>query len=114
MSVLLLTVLATISFRPNAAEARTWLEVVDSNNLGKRDRMGTKRIVLREFNPFYFTEMPTRSPVPSDLPSEAPSFSPTINPTSSPSAAPTRTPTTSPTAAPTTEFYVRQPKDPDK
>ena len=114
MSVLLLTVLATISFRPNAAEARTWLEVVDSNNLGRRDRVGIKRSVLREFNPFFFTEMPTSSPVPSDLPSEAPSYSPTVNPTSSPSAAPTRTPTTSPTAAPTTEFYVREPKDPEK
>ena len=114
MCVLLLSVLATIAFRPNAAEARNWLEVVDYKNLEKRDRIGTRRSTLREIDPFFFTQMPTSSPVPSDFPSEAPSFSPTNNPTASPSAAPTRTPTLSPTAAPTTEFFVRQPKDPEK
>ena len=114
MCVLLLSVLATIAFRPNAAEARTWLEVVNSKDLGKRDRIGMRRSTLSEIDPFFFTEMPTSSPAPSDLPSEAPSFSPTNYPTTSPSAAPTRTPTFSPTAAPTTEFFVRQPKDPEK
>lgn len=106
--------MATISLLPNAVEARTWLELVDSNDLTIKDRIRSKRVVVRENDPFFFTQMPTRSPVPSDVPSDAPSFDPTVNPTASPSEAPTKTPTTSPTAAPTTEFYVREPKDPDK
>ena len=106
--------LATIVLLPNAVEARTWLELVDSKDLTNKDRIRAKRIVVKESDPFFFTQMPTRSPVPSDVPSDAPSFEPTINPTASPSEAPTKTPTTSPTEAPTTEFYVREPKDPDK
>ena len=102
--------LATISLLPNAVEARTWLELVDSKELTTKDRIRSKRVVVSENDPFFFTQMPTRSPVPSDVPSDAPSF----EPTASPSEAPTKTPTTSPTAAPTTEFYVREPKDPDK
>ena len=106
--------LATIALLPNAVEARTWLELVDSKELTTKDRIRSKRVVVSENDPFFFTQMPTRSPVPSDVPSDAPSFEPTVNPTASPSEAPTKTPTTSPTAAPTTEFYVREPKDPDK
>ena len=106
--------LATIVLLPNAVEARTWLELVKDKDLTVKDRIRFKRVVVSENDPFFFTQMPTRSPVPSDMPSDAPSFQPTINPTASPSEAPTKTPTTSPTAAPTTEFYVREPKDPDK
>jgi len=92
--------------------ARTWLDVVVPKEMYAADRIGYKRIRVSEYDPF--VESPTISPAPTDEPTRMPSKSPTAVPTTSPTFNPTATPTLSPTAAPTTEFYVKEPKDPER
>ena len=110
----LLLVATILAMSLHQVTARTWLEIVEPDAMYKVDRVGYKRITVSEFNPFRYTQSPTISPAPSDAPTQMPSVSPTKMPTTSPTMNPTATPTMFPTAPPTTDFYVKEPKDPDR